>query len=244
MLNIHRCKIVFSFLLILFSATTLFAQSQQMKKGRILGKNLPGYDDRKMHYGFYLGAVTTRLNVEHSQSYVDSLSLGGAVTRVNPKYTPGFTLGFVISRHLGDYFDLRFVPGVGFFSRNIEFENKGELKDQEVAATTISLPFLLKYSSKRRKNSRMYFVAGVSPTIDVGGSKRSERIDNQLRLDKNNFQIEYGAGLDLFYPFFKFAPEIRVAHGMPNLLIPDNNAFARSLNKVTTTNITLYLFFE
>jgi hypothetical protein len=106
------------------------------------------------------------------------------------------------------------------------------------------LPFLLKYSSKRRKNSRMYFVAGVSPTIDVGGSKRSERIDNQLRLDKNNFQIEYGAGLDLFYPFFKFAPEIRVAHGMPNLLIPDNNAFARSLNKVTTTNITLYLFFE
>lgn len=243
MLNLHRCKIVFSILLLLFSATSLFAQSK-MKKGKILGKNLPGYDDRKMHYGFYLGAVTTRLNVEHSKSYVDSLSLGGSTTRANPKYSPGFTLGFVVSRHLGDYFDLRFVPGVGFFSRNIEFEVNGELKDQEVAATTLTLPFLLKYSSKRRKNSRMYFVAGVSPTIDVGGSKRSERIDNALRLEKSNFQIEYGAGLDLFYPFFKFAPEIRVAHGMPNLLIPDNNAFARSLNNVTTTNITLYLFFE
>jgi hypothetical protein len=245
MLNLHRGKVVLVFFLAFFLSFVAMAQREKVKKGTILSKNLPNYDDRKMHYGFYLGGVATKLNVEHSQSYVDSLSRGGIVWAANPKYSPGFTLGFVLSHKLGDYFTVRFLPGVGFFTRNVEFiANGGKAENVEVPSTTVQLPFMVKYTSKRRKNTRMYFVAGAAPTIDIGGSKRNERVDNQLRIDKNNFQVEYGVGVDLFYPFFKFAPELRIAHGIPNLLIPDNNRFARTFQSVSTTNVTLYLFFE
>lgn len=241
MLDLHRYKVVFSFIFVLFSSAA-FAQKEQ----KIAGKNLPNYDYRKMHYGFYLGAVATRFNVEHSDEYIQRIQFGDStgLRAANAKTTPGFTLGFVLSRQLGDYFTVRFLPGVGFLNRQIEFEDNGKITTLEVPATTVQLPFLLKYMAKRRKNSRMYFVAGATPTIDVGGSKRDERIDNKLRADKNNFQIEYGAGIDLFYPFFKFAPELRIAHGVPNLLITDNNGYSRSFQNLRTTNVTLYLFFE
>src|SRR5688572_27651934 len=94
MFYLHRYKIIFSFLFFLVLGTSVFAQAPKIKKGRILERNLPNYDYRKMHYGFYLGATFTRLNGEHSQSFVDSLSKNGLVTRANPKYSPGFTLGF------------------------------------------------------------------------------------------------------------------------------------------------------
>ena len=239
MLNLHRNKIIFTFLFLIISSVTF---AQKKKNDRILGKNLPGYDDKKMHYGFYLGATATHFNVEHSAEYVQLMQNGGPIA--NPKTTPAFNLGFVLSRRLGDYFNVRFVPGVGFYNRVIDFEIAGVHEDKEVPSTSVHLPFLMKYAAKRRKNTRMYFVAGVAPTIDVGGSKREERVDNRLRIVKNNFQIEYGVGLDLFYPFFKFAPELRVAHGVPNLLIEDDNAYSRSFQKITTTNVTLYLNFE
>src|SRR4051812_16393950 len=110
MLDLHRYKVVFSCLLLLFASFAVQAQKQK----QILVNNLPNYDDRKMHYGFYLGGTATTFRAEHSQTFVDSLNNGGVVSAANPKFSPGFTLGFVISRHLGDFFDLRFVPGVGF----------------------------------------------------------------------------------------------------------------------------------
>ena len=240
MLNLHRNKITqLTFLFLLFTSV---AFGQKKTNDRLLSKNLPGYDDRKMHYGFYLGGTVTHFNVEHSAEYVQFIQNGGPTA--NAKSTPAFNLGFIISRRLGDYFTVRFVPGVGFYNRVVDFEIAGAHEDKEVASTSVLLPFLIKYAAKRRKNSRMYFVAGAAPMIDVGGSKREERIDNRLRIDKNNFQIEYGVGLDLFYPFFKFAPELRVAHGVPNLLIADDNIYARSFQSLRTTNVTLYLNFE
>lgn len=241
MFYLHRYKVVFSFLFLIVIQGSAFAQ----KSEKINGKNLANYDNKKMHYGFYLGASATRFNVEHSAEYVLQLQSDSALA-ANPKSTPAFTLGFVISRQLGDYFNLRFLPGVSFNTRAIEFSSLdgSNAKDQEVASTTVHLPFMIKYAAKRRKNSRMYFVAGATPMIDMGGSKRTERVDNRLRIDKNNLQIEYGAGIDLFYPFFKFAPELRVAHGVPNILIADNNRYSRSFQKLSTTTVTLYLFFE
>jgi len=240
MLNLHWNKIIVFSLLFLLTGSVAIAQKQ--KDNRILSNNLPGYDDKKMHYGFYLGAAATRLNVEHSAEYVQRLQAGGPAA--NPKTTPAFTLGFVLSRRLGDYFNVRFLPGVGFYNRVIDFQTGDEHEEREIASTTVQLPFMLKYAAKRRKNSRMYFIAGVAPTIDVGGSKREERVENRIRIVKNNFQVEYGVGLDLFYPFFKFAPELRVAHGVPNILIEDDNLYSRSFQKVYTTNVTLYLNFE
>ena len=48
-------------------------------------------------------------------------------------------------------------------------------------------------------------------------------------------------GLELFYPLFKLAPELRFSHGLRNLLVPRNDVFSSSLQSVSTNSVTLYI---
>lgn len=242
LLHIHRNKIIFFLFAFLLAGGQAAAQSEKM----IVKKNLPGYENRLMHYGFYLAGSLSRFQVEHSQEFADQLQVNRAIA-INPKFKPVFNTGFVLNlRVIPEYLDLRFLPGVGFYTREVEYEGvptPDSTALQRINSTMIELPLMLKYKSKRRKNSRMYFVGGIKSSLDVSNRKK-DRIENQLRSDETDFSLEYGVGLDLFYPFFKFAPELRFSHGMKNMLVNDNNAYARSLQRMNSNTVTLYLFFE
>ncbi|MDX5348854.1 MAG: PorT family protein [Hymenobacteraceae bacterium] len=243
--HLHGKKVVLGLAVLCCSlaAAPAYAQSQMIVK-----KNLANYDDKLMHYGFYLAMPVARFNIEHSDQYVQQLADSGIA--VNAKYSPNFSTGFVINFHPAEYFNIRFTPGAGFYSRSIEYEgvrnpntNNVENVTQDVGATMIELPLLIKYTSKRRRNVRMYFVGGAKASVDVSNRKR-DRIEGRLRAEPTDFSLEYGVGVDLFYPFFKFAPELRFSHGMVNMRVPDNNIYANLIQKMNSHSVTLYLFFE
>ena len=76
------------------------------------------------------------------------------------------------------------------------------------------------------------------------GAKKKEKKKSELRTNAFDVTVDYGIGLDLYFQFFKFAPEIRFSHGLVNLLSKDPNIYSESLLKLTTHTITLYLYFE
>ncbi|HSI90350.1 MAG TPA: porin family protein [Adhaeribacter sp.] len=215
------------------------ASAQKM----VVLKNKPGYDDALMHYGFYLAASNAKFKINHSQYYIDSIASQGGYAHA--KNSPAFSTGFILSLRLNDYMNLRFLPGVSFYGRSIEYKLPGAEAPvvAEVNSTVIELPLLVKIRSERRKNTAMYFIAGGRAGVDVS-SRRKDRVENELRAEADNLSIDYGVGVDLYYPFFKFAPELRFSHGLTNLLVPDPNPFSRSLDKMTTHTVTLYLNFE
>jgi hypothetical protein len=156
----------------------------------------------------------------------------------------GFNLGFVVNARLGKYFDLRLLPGVAFYTRAVQYKfANGFYSNQTAESVFIETPLLLKYKSQRRKNHRLYMVGGVKPGIEAG-AKKKEKKKTELRTENIDFCIEYGFGIDLYFQFFKFAPEIRFSHGINNLLNNDPNLYSNSLSKLTTHTVTLYLFFE
>ena len=108
----------------------------------------------------------------------------------------------------------------------------------------VELPLLLKFKAKRRSNARMYLVGGIKPGIDLGSGKSDENPDRGLAVEKFDLALEYGFGVDMFYPFFKFAPEIRFSHGLVNQHKPTQSQYSRLLQKQTNHNISLILFFE
>ncbi|HEY4651930.1 MAG TPA: porin family protein [Pontibacter sp.] len=248
-LYLHRAKIT---LLSLLAILIVAPAAQAQKKINTLNK--PGYDDKLIHYGFYLAAPLTRYNIQHSQEYADQLAAdpsgGAGTTNVNAKFSPGFYTGLVLNVRLAEYLDARFVPGVGFYSRRIEFTNMpqetGEVatEDKTISSTMVELPVLLKLKAKRRSNARMYLVAGVKPGIDLGSGKSDENPDMGLAVNKFDMALEYGFGVDMFYPFFKFAPEIRFSHGLLNQHKLTESQHSRLLQKQTNHNISLILFFE
>ncbi|MDX5418407.1 MAG: PorT family protein [Hymenobacteraceae bacterium] len=229
----------------------LLAGQTAMGQKKISQMNKPGYDDKLVHYGFYLAVPLTKYNLQHSQEYVDQLQNSPDPVKVNAKVSPGFYTGLVLNVRLAEYLDARFVPGVGFYGRSIEYINvrnpdNGELQDrvETISSTMIELPLLLKYKSKRRTNYRMYFVGGIKPGIDLGSGQSGDDKENALVVDNFDLALEYGVGLDIFYPFFKFAPELRFSHGLINQHVPNGSLFNESLQKLTNHNVSLILFFE
>jgi hypothetical protein len=117
------------------------------------------------------------------------------------------------------------------------------IRTQEVATTQLELPLLLKYQSNRRRNTRVYMIAGIKPSFAVTQRQNTPAI-NQLTINKSDLLLEYGVGLDLFYPYFKFGPELRFSHGLRNILDPRNNTYSNSLQSLRTNTVTLYLNIE
>lgn len=247
--DLHRQKITILIvgLLLAFSCNSASAQ-------KITGLNKPGYDDKVVHYGFYLSMPLAKYKIEHSQEYADQLAAdpgGGGAMAVNAKISPAFYTGLVLDVKLVDYLSARFVPGVGFYGRSIEYANSpqetGERKDviKTISSTMIELPVLLKYRAMRRKNNvRMYLVGGVKPGIDLGNARSGDDLERELKVNTFDLALEYGFGVDIFYPFFKFAPEIRFSHGLLNQNADNGSIYNRSLQKLTNHNISFILHFE
>lgn len=253
-LHLHRSQLTRGALLLgvlgLLLPTAAVAQRKpdRNRKGQIKGitvNNLPAYDDRWFHPGLYVALSSSRYFIEQSDFYIQRRNISA-----NSISSASFGVGVIGDVRLGDYkspFILRFAPGVTFSSRQVEFKplanyqyQADSIVTQEVVSTVIQFPLMLKYQSDRRRNTRLYMIAGINPIVTVG-NRRDDGKRNILRQTDSDLAIEYGFGFDFFYPLFKFAPELRFSHGLRNVLVPQNDVFSRSLQGLTTNSVTLYI---
>lgn len=89
----------------------------------------------------------------------------------------------------------------------------------------------------------MYLIGGVTPGIRVSGSTREEELQERIIVEDESLLIEFGFGLDLYYPLFRFSPEIRFARGINNMLSPNDVANTEGVQSLTLNSVTLYLQF-
>lgn len=206
-------------------------------------RNNPNYDDRKWTYGFLIGLHTTSYQIKYADNFItDDLD---TVHSVIPDWKPGFSLGFIVNYRVNDYLDIRLTPEVAFYEHTLRYNyTDGTYQDQLVETTMVEFPFLLKYKSLRRGNVRMYVVGGAKPGIEASGKKELENISDGLEVKNLNMSLEAGIGLDLYFPLFKFSPEIRFSRGVSNILDNTRNDYGKPLKYVNTNTITIYLLFQ
>ncbi|MBT9394698.1 PorT family protein [Hymenobacter sp. NST-14] len=224
-----------------------FSKASRSRNGTVKSvtvNNLPGYDDRWLHLGMYVAPNFSRYQIEQAPGYPRQ------GVSANSVISPGFSVGFLGDLRIGSYGALNFAPGVSFLTRRIEFKPYGyrpadandpdDIEDQEIGSTQLDFPVLFKLKSERRRNSRVYLIAGVKPSFNIGGRRKDPEV-NLLRAGTSDIALEYGVGMDLFYPFFKFSPELRFSHGLTNLHVPGNDVYSRSLQSMKSNTVTLYL---
>jgi hypothetical protein len=114
---------------------------------------------------------------------------------------------------------------------------------QMVEATFVELPMLVKFKSQRRENFRMYVLGGIKPSISTSNKNKDQRAD-KLRFNSKDFAIDYGFGCDIYFPLFKFSPEIRFSNGLANMKANDTNKYANSIQNLRSNTITFMLNFE
>lgn len=237
-LNIHRSKIV----LVLLLAFTVLGKAQAQKETWVRQNN-PHYDDRKFSYGFLIGLHTSALQIHYADTFATSAL--DTLYAIQPEWSAGFSLGLIVNYKAADYLDLRVTPKVSFYEHHLKYVYTTDDPDHEelVESTMVEFPILAKYKSARRGNIRMYMVGGITPGIEASGKKK-ENTESRLELNGTNLQLEGGFGFDLYYPLFKFSPEIRFSRGITNMLASKDNIYGLPLKRVNTNTVTLYLLFQ
>lgn len=222
----------------------LLAGIEGFGQKRWVEKNNPNYDDRKLSYGFLIGLHTTSYQLKYSDAFVDS-SLYANLHSITPRWKPGFSLGFIVNYRLNDYLDFRLTPKVAFYEHEVKYAFTDNTPDETrlVETTMVELPVLLKYKSERRGNVRMYMVGGIKPAYQASGQRELENSES-IEVKLTNFSLEAGFGFDLYYPLFKFSPEIRFSRGVADILENRTNKFGHPLSRVNTNTITIYFLFQ
>lgn len=232
-------KIISAFVLAILIGKTVQAQRNTVQ-------NLPKYDKQKLHFGFLLGMNKTDFVVKRigTFNYLDSLY----VVEVQP--TSGFNLGIVSNLRIAEYFDLRFVPDLAFSQRNLiySFYENGvpfSTTIKQIESTFLEFPLEIKYKSARVKNYRVYVLAGFRYSIDMVSQEKVENKDRDfVRLSRKDYGYTIGLGFDLYMQLFKLSPEIKMYHGIPDLLVPDNRIFSTSLSSLRSKIWQFSLTFE
>ncbi|MBS1765271.1 MAG: PorT family protein [Bacteroidetes bacterium] len=216
----------------------------EAQKQKIL--NLPKYDRQRFHFGFILGINKTDFVIDR----ISGLSLIDSLHTIESKGMSGFNLQIVTNMRLGEYFDLRFLPGLAFASRNLiyTFERGRPLDNvvtKKVESTFVEFPVDLKFKSARLNNFRAYVLGGVKYSIDMVSQAKVKSKDKEfVKLQRYDYGYEIGVGCDFYLPMFKFSPEIKMYHGVRNLLVKDNLVYSQSLDGLFTKMFTLSFTFE
>lgn len=265
MLPLYRNKRVgsiFAIVVILCTDVATHAQSDLQQKynknHQFKEINLPAYDDRLLHYGFFLALNYNRVSLRPSQYYYDNMDY----YRITPVGNAGFSLGFLMNIRLHDQWALKAVPSIGFYDRSVLLHYRdaasGDTLEKIFKAETaiIETQFLAKYKSLRRHNHRFYLIAGVKPGIraggrggtnggGIGGVGGRDNRDNVMGFGRYDLTIEYGVGVDLYFEYFKFSPELRFSHGLLNTnSLEGNSVVNQAISRMYTHTVTLYFFFE
>lgn len=229
-------KIALAILLICGLAQSSVAQNNP-------SDNLINYEDQWIHYGFLIGVHSSKYVIRHSDFFTSPAM--DTVHSIVPGNLGGFKLGFVINMKVSEYLDFRILPTVGFYENDLSYRFTNGITQRELKdATMVELPLLLKYKSARRGNLAMYMVFGVNPSLEASGKGDENDVTQKLELRNWNVAIDVGVGLDIFYPFFKFSPEIRYSYGLRNMLTDNPNDFSVGLDKLTTQNLGIFVTFE
>lgn len=233
-------KKVFFILFVLWScaATTAFGQRKKVQ-------NLPNYDRQRLHFGFLLGINKTDFVIKRIPDFnkLDSLQT------VESAPQTGFNLGIIGNLRLGENFDLRFVPDLAFSQRNLEYTfNTGGITTtvvKKVESTFLEFPLDLKFKSNRVNNYRVYVLAGFKYTIDMVSQAKVQNQDKDfVKLKRNDYGYQIGMGFDFYLERFKFSPEIKMYHGLGNLLVDDPKIYSTSLESLKSKVFLISFTFE
>ncbi|MBP9151608.1 MAG: PorT family protein [Flavobacteriales bacterium] len=241
--NILFATIIFGLALVLSSAVAFAQFPTKYKEKKQL--NLTKYDRRLMHFGFSLGmnysdiAVKTAANIQSLDSVYIVESKGGV----------GFNLGIVSDLRMGEHFNLRFIPGISFVGRGMQYtfieqDTVPIVYDKTVNSVYLEVPLYFKFRSRRINNWRVYIIGGGKFLFDMATKEEVKSDEIILKMKREDYTWDLGVGVDFYLEYFKLSTEVKMAFGLNNLLVEDQTAFTNSIQSLKSKTFLFSIYFE
>ncbi|HKK89194.1 MAG TPA: outer membrane beta-barrel protein [Saprospiraceae bacterium] len=230
--------------IILLLAFTLLALSQawsQRPKGNF---NYLDFQNKPYYFGITLGYNQSSFRVYNSDDFI----LNDSIRVLNAVNGPGLNLGIITNLKIGEYFDFRFIPSFSFAERNLQYTSTQEDRMDEIRtieSVFLEMPFILRYKSAPFNDIRIYALTGFKYTFDVASNSRTRQAESLVKISPTDYALEFGVGIQMFFPYFIFSPEIKISQGISNSLIYDDDLLqSRVIDQILSRTFTLSFHFE
>ena len=237
MCSIYWRKISLTLLAVIF-CLGLFGQSGTRSVNYMDFKNKPYY------FGLSVGYNNSSFKLNHSEAFI----LNDSFRISQPQSGPGIHIGIITNLKIGEYFDFRAIPGFSFVERNIEYTAVGSQQGttgKPIESVFVEAPFLLRFKSTPYRDMRVFVVSGVKYSYDVANNSRTRQANSLIKISPHEYTFEVGAGVQFFFPYFIFSPELKFTQGISNILIY-NDQLEKStiLDRLLSRTFSFTLHFE
>ncbi len=221
-----------------------FVVQAQILGGRL--KNQPKYDRQRIHFGFNIGINYWDFNLRP----IANLATLNGYYSMTSEVSPGYNIGIISNLRLTDHLDLRLIIGFASTERTLYFDidnplnnGKRETIERKIQSSFGEIPLELKFKSDRIDNYRVYLLTGVKYNLDL--ASKEDAIDDRIfKLQNQDFAYELGFGLDFYFEYFKFSPQIKASFGQANLLVEDGTFLIEGFNGLQSRAILINFTFE
>lgn len=223
-------------LVIVFFLVSMLSWSNSAFSQRVeVTKNYRNFDRKFIHFGFMLGVNTA----DYSTIYKPNLLTDYGLYSIENESQPGFQLGIISSMKLGHpSIRLRFIPSLSFQERVLNYtyleEDGLRTEIERTGSTNLDFPLMFKFRTLRYNNFASYIITGAQYTLDLQSKEFATQspADPFLKLKRDDFQGQIGAGVDFFLPYFKFGLELKLSHGLINGLVQDETKLSNPIDKL------------
>ncbi len=235
-----------SYILIAFLLAVSFLGTAQID----VRKNLQDFDSHKFHFGFILA-------YNKADFYIDKKIIDpriDSIISLDVVGKSGFDLTIVSSLNLTETLRLRFLPGLSFQERDINYTffdqpDTTETWNKTVSSTFLNFPLLIKMRTERIGNFAAYMIVGGKYSIDMQSNnkvdnKTASLKDQVVKIKKGDYGVEVGGGFDFFLDYFKFGVELKLGIGLKDALIQENLEFSAPIDHLRSKIWTLSFTFE
>lgn len=223
-----------------------FLMSSQTSMAQAGGRDNYNYRDfqRKPYYfGLTLGLNNSGFRINQSKFFINNDSI-----RITEGASgAGFVLHMIANMKIGDHFDFRVIPGFAFSQRSLEFtyNETVDTRSRSIESVFFEMPLHIRFKSAPYKDKRAFVVGGVKYSYDVASNSKTRDAKTLIKISPHDFQFEIGIGMQFFYPYFIFSPEIKYSRGLGNILIYDDQLNeSKVLENVVSQVFTISFHFE
>ena len=226
----------------LICANALTAQNRPAHLGK--------FDERKVHFGIQVGYTMSKFDLHYTNDDAVRENILGTTSY----YSPGFHINEINDFRLGEYLNLRLMPGITLISRDMAFVWSDDYTSthwkydnrRTVESVYGELPVEFKFRAMRYTDFRPYLIAGGSCGFDFASFFKNRNSNDESIIRLNPFDMRYtmGMGFDFFLPYVKFAIELKMAFGLMDLRVEDDDLYTLSTTDLRSRTFMLSFTFQ
>jgi len=200
------------------------------------------FDAKRFNLGFLMGFTYNSYNLKEQINITDG---GRTLENIELISKPGLNLGMIANLNLAKQISLRSVVTISLEQRDFNYRfADGTVELRKIEAAYLNVPIMAQIKTGYYKSSRVYVLAGGQWGVNLSSDRRVRDDPRLLKINKQDFSLVFGFGINLYGDRLKLSPEIVYKMGLFNIYQPEFTSHAQAISSLHSQVLAININFE